>query len=64
MNAYESITERILAELEAGTVPWRKPWGGPEHEPRNLQSRRPYRGVNTFLLGCQAFEAPYWLTYP
>ncbi|ESY29413.1 ArdC-like ssDNA-binding domain-containing protein [Mesorhizobium sp. LNJC391B00] len=24
---YQEITDRIIAELEPGTVPWVKPWG-------------------------------------
>ncbi len=63
MKAYDVITDRIVSELQKGTIPWRKPWGGPDQEPRNLQSRKPYRGVNVFLLGCQGFESPYWVTF-
>jgi N-terminal domain of anti-restriction factor ArdC len=25
-SVYDIVTERILAELEKGQVPWRKPW--------------------------------------
>lgn len=32
MNVYEIITERILAELEKGTLPWHKPWKTGEGE--------------------------------
>lgn len=64
LDIYEAITARILRQLEAGTIPWRKPWtGGPSGHPRNLASKRPYRGVNVFLLACSPFESPYWLTY-
>jgi antirestriction protein ArdC len=61
-NVYEIITERLLEKLEAGTVPWHKPWaaGG---SPQNLVSGRGYRGVNIVLLGCQGFTSPYWLTF-
>ena len=24
---YQIITDRMIEQLEAGTVPWRKPWG-------------------------------------
>ena len=27
VNLYQQITERIIAELEAGRVPWVQPWG-------------------------------------
>jgi antirestriction protein ArdC len=26
-NLYDEITEKIIAELEAGRVPWVQPWG-------------------------------------
>lgn len=61
----EIITEQIIERLEEGVIPWRKPWTpltGP-HAPRNLITGKPYRGINTFILACQAFSCPYWLTY-
>ena len=61
-DVYQIITERIVAQLEAGTVPWRKPWS-PGSQPQNLISRKAYRGVNVFLLGCQTYASPYWLTF-
>ena len=61
-SVYEIVTERILEKLEAGTVPWHKPWAG-GGSPQNLVSGRGYRGVNIFLLGCQGFTSPYWLTF-
>lgn len=62
-SAYQVITDRIVTLLEAGTVPWHRPWGGPEHHPKNLVSGKQYRGVNVFLLSSAGYEAPYWLTF-
>ena len=31
--------------------------------PRNLASKRPYRGINCFLLALSGYESPYWVTY-
>ena len=63
-DIYEIVTEQIIAQLEAGTVPWRKPWkaenGG---NPANFISRKPYRGINWFLLGFAPYASPYWLTF-
>ncbi|MBC6441505.1 MAG: DUF1738 domain-containing protein [Rhodospirillales bacterium] len=28
-NLYDEVTERIVAELEAGRAPWAQPWGTP-----------------------------------
>jgi antirestriction protein ArdC len=62
---YQLVTDRILALLAQGVVPWKKPWttNGRSLAPLNLVSRRPYRGVNTFLLIAQGFGSPYWLTF-
>ena len=62
-SAYQVITDRIVKLLETGTVPWNRPWGGPEHHPRNLVSDKQYRGVNVFMLSAAGYDAPYWLTF-
>ena len=63
-DVYQIITDRLVAILEAGTVPWRKPWNGAsEGGPLNLISRKHYRGINCFLLACSSYSSPYWLTY-
>jgi antirestriction protein ArdC len=60
MNVYDIITERIMTKLEQGVVPWHKPWE--QGIPRNLATRKPYRGVNVFLTASAGFASPYWLT--
>jgi antirestriction protein ArdC len=62
-DVYQIITDRIIALLEAGTVPWKKPWKSTDNIPQNLLTRRPYRGVNAFLLNCAPYQSPYWLTW-
>lgn len=62
MNVYEIVTEKIVAQLETGVVPWRKPWVA-AGAPRNLISRKEYRGINIFLLGASKYVSPYWLTF-
>ena len=62
-DVYAVITDRIIAQLEAGTVPWRKTWTAKAQMPKNLISGKTYRGINIFLLGCQNYESPFWLTY-
>ncbi len=58
---YKTITDQIIRLLEEGTIPWKQPWtdNGP---PRNLISRRPYRGINVFLLSFRGYASPFWLT--
>ena len=62
-DAYKIINDKIMELLEAGTVPWKKPWQGSASLPKNLISKRGYRGVNLFMLACQPYSSPYWLTY-
>lgn len=63
------ITAKILVELEAGVMPWRKPWDGARTSavlPRRATGES-YRGVNVILLWSAAIErgylSPYWLTF-
>jgi antirestriction protein ArdC len=62
-TVHDIITERIVAMLEEGTAPWRKPWHAATNGPRNLVSNRPYSGINTFLLLASGYSSPYWMTY-
>src|SRR5262245_32096008 len=62
-DAYQVITDRVIALLEQGTVPWNKPWQRGNATPRNLVSGREYRGVNVFLLHAMSYSSPYWLTF-
>lgn len=69
---YEAVTESMIAALEAGTVPWHQPWkstgagvlGG---YPMRMSNRRPYRGVNVWILGMTAvakgYTSPWWGTF-
>lgn len=63
VDVYQIITERIMDLLGKGTVPWQRPWGGPENFPKNLVSGKSYRGINSFLLASAGYESPYWLTF-
>jgi antirestriction protein ArdC len=66
-NIYQEVTDRIIAQLEKGTVPWRKPWSsayeGFSGQPQNLVSRKAYRGINSLILGTAGFDSPWWLTF-
>ena len=62
-TVYEIVTSRIIEKLEQGVVPWRRPWHAESGLPRNLISGREYRGINIFLLSCQGYASPYWVTY-
>jgi len=66
-TVHRIVTERMIAALARGTVPWRKPWRAAAGRPRSMGTGAPYRGVNVFLLGLTAAEegysSPFWGTY-
>jgi len=57
----EIITKNMVKQLRQGVAPWRKPWS--TSIPRNLISRKPYRGLNVFLPATQGYGSPFWLTF-
>ena len=61
MDVYQIITDKIINLLENGVVPWRRPWTS-TGLPRNLVSKKPYRGINYFLLSASKYVSPFWLT--
>ncbi|KAA3448459.1 hypothetical protein C7I87_21745 [Mesorhizobium sp. SARCC-RB16n] len=69
-NLYSEITERIIADLERGCVPWVKPWGRAKAAlglPRNAATGRTYSGINILILWGAVIERGYpgqnWLTF-
>jgi antirestriction protein ArdC len=69
---YQEITDKIIAELEAGRVPWVQPWGtaaikAPLAMPRNASTRRGYSGINVLILWGAVIEHGFsgqsWLTF-
>lgn len=65
-DIYQSITDRIIEQLEAGIAPWVKPWSGSSGqavEPHNAVSGRVYNGVNWLVLSCSDYQSSGWLTF-
>ena len=63
MTVYDIVTDRIIAALESGTVPWRKSWRSVDDLPKNLISGKAYRGINVWLLSLSGYTSPWWVTY-
>lgn len=61
MNVYETVTTRILSQLDQGVVPWRKTWKN--GLPKSLSTGKEYRGLNLLVLGTTEYSSRYWLTY-
>jgi antirestriction protein ArdC len=62
-KVYEVVNQRIMELLEQGTVPWRKTWNVATNQPKNLISKKEYRGINLWVLANGPFSSPYWLTF-
>ena len=50
MDLYQEITNRIMAQMEGGVIPWRKPWGS-SGSCISYASGKPYSLLNQMLLG-------------
>jgi antirestriction protein ArdC len=63
----QQVTDRIIAELEAGAAPWVKPWRADSSADKSIVTGKAYQGVNRLLLGmssmAQGFGSPYWATF-
>jgi antirestriction protein ArdC len=67
-DQYQAITDRIIAALDEGTVPWQKPWHTQGlNLPANGTSGKAYRGINVVLTMLTAWERGYssnvWVTF-
>ena len=69
---YQEVTDKIIAELEAGRVPWVQPWGTTAAKaalamPKNAATRRRYSGINVLILWRAVIECGFagqsWLTF-
>lgn len=67
-DLHQQVTDTIIKQLEAGTVPWHRPWKGDYDPllsiPKNFSTGNKYRGINIILLWCSAinqqFQSPEW----
>src|SRR3569833_907904 len=69
-SLYQEVTDRIVAELEAGRVPWVRPWDNAQADvglPKNAATGRSYSGINILILWAavidKAYPAQRWLTF-
>jgi len=61
-DVYQIVTNQILAQLEKGVIPWRKTWTD-SGIPKNLITKKPYRGLNVWLLASLGYAQNYFLTF-
>lgn len=62
-DIHQQVTDTIIQQLEAGTVPWHKPWKGDNNNvftiPKNFTTGNKYRGINIVLLWSAAIAHDY-----
>jgi antirestriction protein ArdC len=58
---FNQITDKIVAKLKEGVLPWRKSWK--TGIPMNYISKRPYNGINFISLLMNDYASPYYLTF-
>lgn len=71
MSLHDTVTNRIIEQLEQGRFPWVQPWassgGTPLGLPQNAATGRTYSGINILLLWAAAIEqgrpSQRWLTF-
>jgi antirestriction protein ArdC len=56
------LIEIVLAAIDDGFAPWRKPWAVRRAPNRPLGRTRPYGSLNRMILGCSPFACPLWVT--
>lgn len=49
-SVYELVTERIIEELEKGSIPWERPWRGTRSGAYNFVIKRSYSLMNQMML--------------
>ena len=58
----EMVTDQVIKGLEAGHIPWHKPWLSNASGYQNFATGHKYSGVNTLLLNLVCTQRKY--TYP
>ena len=63
-ETYAALVTDIIQQLEAGVMPWRRPWA--VQRPVNLYTRKAYTGINVLALMNSAarngYRSPSWIT--
>jgi antirestriction protein ArdC len=61
IDVNQKLTDKIVEMLDAGVVPWHKPWA--TSPAINAITGRRYKGINVWLLAANTFTDPRWITY-
>jgi len=61
-DVYQIVTDKIIEHLEKGVIPWRQTWTK-AGLPKNLVSKRAYRGINVWMLATMHHSQNDFLTF-
>jgi len=61
VDVNQKLTDKIIEMLDAGVVPWHKPWA--TSPAINAITGRRYKGINVWLLAANTYTDPRWITY-
>ena len=66
----EQITNQLISAINAGTIPWKRPWSSDSNAPglhTSLSTGSSYRGINQMILmassSSQNFKSKWWGTF-
>lgn len=59
MNVYQMVTDRIIQQLEEGTIPWKKPWASCLDGAFNRITKKPYSLLNQLILSKEGEYATF-----
>lgn len=66
-DLYQTVTDKIVAQMEAGVLPWQKAWSSiGSSVPMNATTGRAYSGINVLLFWASAeadYAKPRYLTF-
>ena len=59
-DIYETVTNRIIENLEKGCIPWIKPWHTENTLDKNIKTGNEYNGINRVILGMSGYQSNIW----
>lgn len=66
VNVNEIISEQLINALQEAIkngkdIPWHCPWN--VIAPMNVITKKPYTGINPFLLNIRGYDSPFWMSF-
>ena len=62
-DIYDTVTNRIIENLEKGCIPWIKPWHTENTLDKNIKTGNEYNGINRIILGMSGYQSNIWASF-